>query len=133
MKKAFVIDRDEFVRLSLNRILQKYGFQVIEIEDFSELEGREKEIREGVVLGDVEVEVLEREASSLKKWANRFILMSPSITDEMTLRLKKMGVQHIVKKPVEPRMLRQMIRNVSFPRGGKAISSRRRREASGVD
>jgi len=41
VKWAFVIDRDEFVRLSLNKILQKYGFQVVEIEDFSQLEGRE--------------------------------------------------------------------------------------------
>lgn len=126
VKWAFVIDRDEFVRLSLNKILQKYGFQVVEIEDFSQLEGREKEIRGGVILGDVEMEVLEGKPPFLKKWGDRFILMSPSITDEIAPRLKKMGIQQIVKKPVDPRMLRRAIRQISFPDGVKALSSGRR-------
>jgi FixJ family two-component response regulator len=126
-KWAFVIDSDEFVRLSLIKILQKYGFQVVEVEDFSQLEGREKEIRGGVVLGDVEMEVLERKPPFLKKWGDRFILMSPSITDEIASRLRKMGVQHIVKKPVDPRMLRRAIRQISFPDGVKALSSGRKR------
>jgi len=127
VKWAFVIDRDEFVRLSLNKILQKYGFQVVEIEDFSQLEGREKEIRGGVILGDVEMEMLERKPPFLKKWGDRFILVSPSITDEIAPRLKKMGIQHIVKKPVDPRMLRRAIRQISFPDGVKALSSGRKR------
>jgi FixJ family two-component response regulator len=127
VKWAFVIDRDEFVRLSLNKILQRYGFQVVEIEDFSQLEGREKEIRGGVILGDVEMEMLERKPPFLKKWGDRFILVSPSITDEIAPRLKKMGIQHIVKKPVDPRMLRRAIRQISFPDGVKALSSGRRR------
>jgi len=33
-KWAFILDKDEFVRLSLNKILKKYGFQTEEIEDF---------------------------------------------------------------------------------------------------
>jgi len=123
VKWAFVIDRDEFVRLSLNKILQKYGFQVVEIEDFSQLEGREKEIRGGVILGDVEMEMLEGKPPFLKKWGDRFILVSPSITDEVAPRLKKMGIQHIVKKPVDPRMLRRAIRQISFPDGVKVLSS----------
>jgi FixJ family two-component response regulator len=127
VKWAFVIDRDEFVRLSLNKILQKYGFQVVEIEDFSQLEGREKEIRGGVILGDVEMEMLETKSLFLKKWGDRFILVSPSITDEIAPRLKKMGIQHIVKKPVDPRILRRVIRQISFPDGVKALSSGRRR------
>jgi len=127
VKWAFVIDRDEFVRLSLNKILQRYGFQVVEIEDFSELEGREKEVRGGVILGDVEMDMLERRPPLLKKWGDRFILVSPSITDEIAPRLKKMGIQHIVKKPVDPRMLRRAIRQISFPDGVKALSSGRKR------
>ena len=127
VKWAFVIDRDEFVRLSLNKILQKYGFQVVEIEDFSQLEGREKEIRGGVILGDVEMEMLEGKPPLLKKWGDRFILVSPSITDEVAPRLKKMGIQHIVKKPVDPRMLRRAIRQISFPDGVKALPSGRKR------
>ncbi len=127
LKWAFVIDRDEFVRLSLNKILKKYGFEVVEIEDISELEGREREIRGGVILGDVEMEVLERKPPFLKKWGDRFILMSPSITDEIAPRLKKMGIHHIVKKPVDPRMLRRAIRQISFPDGVSALSSGRKR------
>ena len=80
-KWAFIIDKDEFVRLSLNKILNKYGFQVEEIEDFSQLEKRKKDVKEGVILADVEVEVLERWLPLLKKWNDRFILMSPLIPD----------------------------------------------------
>jgi DNA-binding NtrC family response regulator len=127
VKWAFVIDRDEFVRLSLNKILQKYGFRVVEIEDISQLEGREKEIRAGVILGDVEMESLERRPPFLKKWGDLFILMSPSITDEVAPRLKKMGIHHIVKKPVDPRILRRTIRRISFPDGVNALSSGRKR------
>jgi FixJ family two-component response regulator len=132
-KWAFVIDSDEFVRLSLNKILQKYGFQVVEVDDFSQLEGREKEIRGGVILGDVEMEALERKPPFLKKWGGRFILMTPSITDEIASRLKKMGVQRIVRKPVDPKMLRRAIRQISFPDGVKALSSGRKREGSRAD
>jgi len=127
VKWAFVIDSDEFVRLSLNKILQKYGFQVLEVEDFSELEGREKEIRRGVILGDVDVEVLERKPPFLKKWGDRFILVSPLITNKIAPRLKKMGIQYIVKKPVDPRMLRRAIRQISFPNGVKALSLSKKR------
>jgi FixJ family two-component response regulator len=127
VKWAFIIDKDEFVRLSLNKILQKYGFQVEEIEDFSQLEGREKDIRRGVILGDVEMETLENRPSLFKKWSNRFILMSPLMTDELAPRLKKMGIQHIIKKPVDPRMLRRVIQQISFPDGVKVLSSGRKR------
>ncbi len=127
VKWAFIIDRDEFVRFSLNKILQKYGFQVEEIEDVSQLEGREKDIRGGVILGDVEIEVLEKRYSPFKKYSDRFILISPLNTDELTPRLKKIGIQHIVKKPVDPRMLRRMIRQISFPEGLKLLPSSKKR------
>jgi ActR/RegA family two-component response regulator len=45
-RRAFILDRDEFFRLSLNKILKKYGFEVEEIEDFSQ-PGRAKKSREG--------------------------------------------------------------------------------------
>jgi FixJ family two-component response regulator len=114
-KWAFIIDKDEFVRLSLNKILNKYGFQVEEIEDFSQLEGRKRDLKEGVILADVEVEVLERWFPLLRKWNDRFILMSPLITDDLTSRLKKIGIYRIMKKPVDPRLLRRVIREISFP------------------
>ena len=112
---AFIIDKDEFVRLSLNKILKKYGFHVEEIEDFSQLEKRKKDIEGGMILADVEIDVLEKDFSLLKKWNNRFVLMTPLVTDELTLRLKKMGIYRIIKKPVDPRLLRKMIREISFP------------------
>jgi len=121
-KCAFIIDKDEFVRLSLGKMLQKYGFQVEEIEEFSQLEGREKDIRGGMVLADVEIGALEKGLSLLKKWNDRFILISPLITNELTLRLKKMGIQHIIKKPVDPRILRKVIRAIPFPDGVKVPS-----------
>jgi len=114
---AFIIDKDEFVRLSLNKILKKYGFEAQEIEDFSQLEGRKKEIEGGMILADMEMEDLERWSSLLKKWNDRFILMTPLATEEIALRLKKVGVHRILKKPVEPKSLRKVIRDLSFPNG----------------
>ena len=120
---AFIIDKDEFVRLSLNKMLKKYGFQVEEIEDFTQLEGREKDVRGGMVVADVEIEVLERGLSLLKKWSDRLILISPLITEELTLRLNKMGIHHILKKPVDPRILRRVIRDIYLPDGMKVLPS----------
>ncbi|MGZ3512883.1 MAG: hypothetical protein ACXU93_02930, partial [Thermodesulfobacteriota bacterium] len=75
MKWAFILDKDEFVRLSLNKILKKYGFQVEEIEDFYQLEKRKKDIEGGMILADVDIDVLEKGFPLLKKWGRRFILM----------------------------------------------------------
>ena len=122
---AFILDQDEFVRLSLNKILKKYGFRVEEIDDLSELEKRKREVKEGVILADVEIEVLERWLPFVKKWGERFILISPLITDEINLRLKKIGIRRILKKPVEPRILRRMIRGISFPDGKKVEAEKR--------
>ena len=113
-KWAFIIDKDEFVRLSLNKILKKYGFQVEEIEDFSELEMRKKDVKEGIIFADMEIEALEHWLPLLKKWGDRFVLMTPLITDEITPRLEKIGIYRIIKKPVDPRILRRMIREISF-------------------
>lgn len=127
IRRAFILDKDEFVRLSLNKILNKYGFQVEEIEDFSQLEGRTKDIKGGMILADTEIEVLERWFPLLKKWNKRFIWMSPLITEELTFRLKKIGIQRILKKPVDPRILRRNIREISFPNaaGGASLGKRR--------
>ncbi len=130
---AFIIDKDEFVRLSLNKILKKYGFQVEEIEDFSQLERRKKDIKGGMILADVEIEVLEGWLTLLRKWNDRFILMSPLITEELTLRLKKIGIQRIIKKPVDPRILRRNIREISFPDAAKVASLGKKKEGSHVD
>jgi len=130
---AFILDKDEFVRLSLNKILKKYGFQVEEIEDFSQLERRKKDIKGGMVLADVEIEVLEGWLPLLRKWNDRFILMSPLVTDELTIRLKKIGIQRIIKKPVDPRMLRRHIREISFPDERKIASFGKKREGSHID
>ena len=130
VKWAFIIDKDEFVRLSLNKILKKYGFHVEEIEDFSQLEKRKRDIEGGMILADVEIDVLEKEFSLLKKWNNRFILMSPLVTDEITLRLKKMGIHRIIKKPVDPRLLRKAIREISFPDEVKTPSLGKKGEGS---
>ena len=129
-KTAFIIDLDEFVRLSLNKILKKYGFQVEEIQDFSQLEGRNREIREGMILADVEIDVLEKSSPFLKRWSDRFILMSPLITDDLVLRLKRMGIQRMIKKPVEPKMLRKVIKGISFPNGEKSSLLSKKREFS---
>jgi FixJ family two-component response regulator len=115
LKWAFVLDKDEFVRFSLNKILKKYGFHVEEIEDFSQLEKRKKDVEGGVILADVEIDVLEKDFPLRRKWNNRFILMTPLITDEIHLRLEKMGIHRIIKKPVDPRLLRKAIREISFP------------------
>jgi DNA-binding NtrC family response regulator len=130
MKWAFILDKDEFVRLSLNKILKKYGFHVEEIEDFSQLEKRKKDIEGGMILADVEIEVLEKGFPLLKKWNNRFILMTPLVTDELTLLLKKMGIHRIIKKPVDPRLLRKVIREISFPDEVKTPSFGEKREGS---
>jgi len=129
-KTAFIIDLDEFVRLSLNKILKKYGFHVEEIQDFSQLEGRSREIREGMILADVEIDVLEKSSPFLKRWSDRFILMSPLITDDLVLRLKRMGIQRMIKKPVEPKMLRKVIKGISFPNGEKSSLLSKKREFS---
>jgi len=130
LKWAFILDKDEFVRLSLNKILKKYGFQTEEIEDFSQLEKRKKDVEGGIILADVEIDVLEKGFSFLKRWNDRFILMTPLITDELTLRLKKMGIHRIMKKPVDPRLLRKVIRAISFPNGVKALSIGKKGEGS---
>jgi DNA-binding NtrC family response regulator len=137
VKWAFILDKDEFLRLSLNKILKKYGFEVEEIEDISELENRKKDIKGGMILADLEMEGFEKWLPLLKKWNERFILMSSQITDDLTQRLKQIGIRHIMKKPVEPRLLRKVIREMSFPdevkfsssvkiRGGSPIQSERR-------
>ncbi len=111
-KYAFILDRDEFVRLSLNKILQKYGFQVEEVDDFSQLRDRKKEICQGLVLADVDMDALENGVSLLKRSTDRFVLMSPQITDELKVRLKKMGIRRMIKKPVEPGILKKVIREI---------------------
>jgi DNA-binding NtrC family response regulator len=127
---AFIIDQDEFVRLSLSKILQKYGFQVEEIEELSQLEGRERDVRGGMVLADVEIDVLERWLSLLKKWNDRFILISPLITEELTHRLKKIGIQRIIKKPVDPKILRGAVRKIFSPERAKVHSLGKKGEVS---
>lgn len=122
-RRAFILDRDEFFRLSLNKILKKYGFQVEEIEDFCQLEGRGREIKGGMVLADVEIDALEKSYPLLKKWNDRIILMSPLISDDLTVRLKRMGIERIIKKPVEPKMLRKVIKGITFPNGERDSSS----------
>ena len=125
-KCAFVLDKDEFVRLSLNKILNKYGFLVEEIEDFSQLENRKKEVARGIVLADVEMDALEKWISLVKRWESHFVFMSPLITEELSSRLKKMGIRRMIKKPVEPKVLKRVIRQIcppqeerfSSPRGG---------------
>jgi FixJ family two-component response regulator len=130
LKWAFILDKDEFVRLSLNKILKKYGFHVEEIEDFFQLEKRKKDIEGGMILADVDIDVLEKGFSLLKKWSRRFILMTPLVNDELIIRLKKMGIRHIIKKPVDPRLLRKVIREISFPDGVKTPSFGEKGESS---
>jgi len=126
VRKAFIMDHDEFVRLSLNKILRKYGFEVEEIEDFSQLEGRKKEIEAGMILADVGNQDLERWSLFLKKWNDRFILMTALVADELNPCLEKTGICHILKKPVEPKALRKVIRKISFPNGGKPLPSEKK-------
>ncbi len=122
LKWAFILDKDEFVRLSLNKILKKYGFETEEIEDFSELEKRKRDVEGGIIFADVEIDVLEKDSAFLRRWSDRLILMIPLVTDELTIRLKKMGIRRIMKKPVDPRLLRKVIREISFPDGVKETS-----------
>jgi FixJ family two-component response regulator len=133
MRWAFIIDKDEFVRLSLNKILKKYGFQVEEIEDFSQLERRKKDVKRGMILADIEIEALEGQPPLIKKWNDRLILMSPLITDELTLRLRKIGIHRIIKKPVDPMILRKHIREISFPGEERVVSFGRKSEHSYID
>jgi len=121
LKWAFIIDKDEFVRLSLNKILNKYGFQVEEVEDFSQLEKRKKDVQGGIILADMEIDALERELPLLKKWSDRFVLMTPLVTDELNSRLRKIGIHHVIKKPVEPELLKRLIRKITL--NGQAKSS----------
>lgn len=114
VKKAFILDRDEFLRLSLNKILKKYGFEVEEIEDLSELEKRKREIKEGMIIADLDLDSLDRWLPYLKRWNDRFILMTPLITEELAQRLKQIGLHRILKKPVEPKLLRKAIREIPF-------------------
>jgi len=132
VKWAFILDKDEFLRLSLNKILKKYGFEVEEIEDISELEKRKKDIKVGMILADLEMEGFEKWLPLIKKWNERFILMSSQITDELTQRLKQIGIRRILKKPVEPRLLRKVIREMSFPDEVKFSSSVKMRGRSPV-
>jgi len=127
-KYAFILDKDEFVRLSLSKILHKYGFQVEEVDDFSQLRDRKKEISQGLVLADVEMDALEDGVSLLKKSTDRFILMSPQITDELKIRLKKMGIRRMIKKPVEPGILRKVIREICPSQEGCCFSQEGGRE-----
>ncbi len=130
LKWAFILDKDEFVRLSLSKILRKYGFHVEEIENFNQIEKRKKDIETGMILADVEIDILEREFPLLKKWSRRFILMTPLITDELIIQLKKLGIRNIIKKPVDPRLLRKVIREISFPNGVKIPSFGEKGEGS---
>jgi len=129
-KWAFILEKDQFFRLSLNKILKKYGFEVEEIEDFSELEGRKKDVEEGMVLADVEIEVLDQWVPLIRKWNDRFILMTPLVSDDLGLRTKKMGIQHILKKPVEPKFLKRVIQKITFPDETKSRSSGKQGEGS---
>jgi FixJ family two-component response regulator len=133
IKWAFIIDKDEFVRLSLNKILKKSGFQVEEIEEFSQLEKRKKDVKEGMILADVEMDVLERWLPLLRRWNDRFIFISPLITDELSGRLKRIGIHRIIKKPVDPKILRRVIREISFPNEVKAFSLGKEEKGSRVN
>ncbi len=130
LKWAFIIEKDEFVRLSLNKILKKYGFEVEEVEHLSQLEGRKKEIEGGMILADVDIDDLEQWSPFLRKWNDRFILMTPLITDELTTRLKRFGVRHILKKPVEPKLLKRVLQKFSFPEEERNSITGKKREGS---
>lgn len=112
---VFILDKDEFVRLSLKKILDRYGFKVEEIDHFSQLEKRKKDLKKGVIIVDMDIGEIENEIHFLKKWIDRLILMSASTTEELLDRLKKLGIKHIIKKPVEPNILRKTLREISFP------------------
>jgi hypothetical protein len=86
-----------------------------------------------MILADVEIEVLEKWLPLLRKWSDRFVLMSPLITEDLVLRLKKIGIRHVIKKPVEPRFLRKVIRDFSFPQKMEISSSGKKGEGSRFD
>ena len=101
-----------------------------EVEDFFRLERRKKDVEEGMILADVEIEVLEGWLPLVRKWGDRIILMTPLVTDELKFRLKKIGIHRIMKKPVEPRLLRRVIREISFPGEAKIPSLGKKGEGS---
>lgn len=80
------------------------------------------------MLADVETDVLEKSISLVRKWSDRFVFMSPLITEELNLRLKKMGVRRMIKKPVEPRLLRRVIREICPSEEERSSSPGRGRE-----
>jgi DNA-binding response OmpR family regulator len=127
---AFIIERDPFFRLSLSKILKKYGFEVEEVEDLSQLERRKKDVETGMVLADMEIEVLEEWSPMLRKWNDRFILMTPLVSDDLTLRMKRMGIQHIVRKPVEPETLKKAIQKIPLSRPVRVRATGRLRTGS---
>lgn len=129
-KRAFLLDHDEFVRLSLSRILSRYGFEVEEIGHLSELEDRKKEVETGIVLADTEIEAVEEAASFLKSGVDRVIWMTPLVTEELSGRLRKIGIRHVIKKPVEPERLKRLIRKMTVDRCSADASKARRKEAS---
>jgi hypothetical protein len=53
--------------------------------------------------------------------------MSPQITDDLIQRLKQTGIHRILRKPVEPKLLRKAIREMSFPDGVAFSSSVKKR------
>lgn len=124
---AFIIDKDQFVRLSLRKILHKYGFQVEEVEDISELEKRNREIKEGMILADLDIETIEKWLPFLKRWNDRLILMSPLLNDQLIGLLKGSGISKIIKKPVEPELLKGLIKKIPFSDKAKNIALPRRK------
>ena len=125
-----MIDKDEFVRLSLNKILKKYGFEVEEVEDVTELEGRRKDLEGGIILADLDAAELEKWSSLLKRWNDRFILMTLQVNDDLTPCLEKLGVHHVLKKPVEPKLLKRTIRKIPFPNQQGHVLSQKKKRAS---
>jgi response regulator RpfG family c-di-GMP phosphodiesterase len=76
------------------------------------------------------MEVLERWSPLIRKWSDRFILMTPLPSNDLSLRTKKMGIQHILKKPVEPKYLKKVIQKISFPDETKTRSPGKQGEGS---
>ncbi len=130
IKRAFIIDKDEFVRLSLKKILHKYGFQVEEVDDISDLEKRNREIKKGMILADLDIETIEKWLPFLKRWNERLILMSPLVNDQLIGLLKGSGINRIIKKPVEPELLKGVIKKIPFPDRAKDIQLSRKKIGS---
>lgn len=130
VKRAFIIDKDEFVRLSLKKILHKYGFQVEEVDDISDLEKRNREIKKGMILADLDLETIEKWLPFLKKWNERLILMSPLVNDQLIGLLKGAGINRIIKKPVEPELLKGLIKKIPFSDRAKNIQLSRKKIGS---